>query len=170
MNNENTQAPNGKGKEQSNVIRFPGAEVGNPKGQEQKDLSLEKQSSLSAEPETISPEGQASPIIKKVKPEALLPIVLEQAKLFHTADRGVFADVMQGGIRKTLMLKTRDTTHWLHELSYRAFGMTPVRATLNTVINVLEAKALFKGPERIVHLRYASHGGSIFIDLGNYKW
>ena len=100
MNDENTKTPDGKGKEQSNVIRFPGAEVGNPKGQEQRDLSLEKQSSLSAEPETISPEGQASPVIKKVKPGALLALALEQAELFHTADRGVFADVIQSGIRR----------------------------------------------------------------------
>jgi energy-coupling factor transporter ATP-binding protein EcfA2 len=173
MNNENTKAPSGKGKDQSNVIRFPGTEARNPEEQEHRDLSLEEQSgkaSLSAEPETISPEGQALPVIKKVKPEALLALALEQAKLFHTADRSVFADVIQGGIRKTLMLRTKDTTHWLNELSYRGFGMTPVRQTLNTVINVLEAKALFEGPERIVHLRYGSHGGCVYIDLGNDKW
>jgi hypothetical protein len=170
---ENESNKNGKGKEHHNIIQFPGTEITRPKNQEPGDFPPEEQPAEApspAEPETPQPALTAPLLITKVKPEDLLPLALGQAKLFHTADRGVFADVMIGGIQKTLMLGTKDTADWIEELSYRAFGMTPSRQTLKTVNRVLRAKALFEGPERSVHLRYAAHGGCIYIDLANKNW
>ena len=164
---------NENGNNQGNVIRFPNPEAPKPKDQEPGDLPPEEQPAEApspAEPETPQPALPAPHLITKVKPEDLLPLALKQAKLFHTADRGVFADVMMGGVQKTLMLGTKDTAEWIEELSYRAFGITPSRQAFKTVNRVLRAKALFEGPQRSVHLRYAAHDGCIYIDLANEQW
>ncbi|MEE4602688.1 MAG: hypothetical protein V2J65_15515, partial [Desulfobacteraceae bacterium] len=157
-------------KNSGKIIPFPEKVSEKPESTENENIlpeELPAEPSTPAEQETPQSALPAPHLITKVKPEDLLPLALEQAKLFHTADRGVFADVMMGGVQKTLMLGTKDTAEWIEELSYRAFGMTPSRQAFKTVNRVLRAKALFEGPERSVHLRYAAHGGCIYIDLAN---
>ena len=41
---------------------------------------------------------------------------------------------------------------------------------LNATLNLFEARALFEGPERMVHVRVAEQDGRIYLDLANAAW
>jgi hypothetical protein len=38
------------------------------------------------------------------------------------------------------------------------------------VLDLLEARAQFDGPERAVHIRTAEHAGHIYLDLADEQW
>ena len=52
----------------------------------------------------------------------------------------------------------------------RGDGDVPSAGSLNSSLNLLEARAQFDGPERAVHVRVAEHDGHIFVDLADEHW
>jgi hypothetical protein len=53
---------------------------------------------------------------------------------------------------------------------YRATGEAPSAAAPNAALNLLEARAQFEGPQRMVHVRIAEHQGRIYLDLADAAW
>jgi hypothetical protein len=43
-------------------------------------------------------------------------------------------------------------------------------ATMRSILDLLEARAQFDGPERAIHIRVAQHEGRIYLDLADYRW
>jgi hypothetical protein len=53
---------------------------------------------------------------------------------------------------------------------YQATGEAASAAEIRSVLDLLEARAEFDGPERTVHIRTAEHAGHIYLDLADQQW
>lgn len=89
---------------------------------------------------------------------------------FHTADGAAFADIRKGEHRETWPIKSHDFRLWLTARVYEKSGKAPTEAAIESALKALEAKALFRGPERVVAIRAAEQDGRFYLDLCNAKW
>jgi len=92
------------------------------------------------------------------------------AALFHAPDQTCFADIQVSGHRETLPIRGRGFSQWLGRGFYERTGGAPGSEALQGALNVIQAKALFEGPERKVHVRVAGEGGRLYLDLGDTTW
>ena len=99
----------------------------------------------------------------------LIDIVRPQ-DLFHTATGTAFADVAVGGHRETWPIRSKRFRGWLRRCYYQATGEAASAAEIRSALDLLEARAQFDGPERIVHIRTAEHAGHIYLDLADEHW
>jgi hypothetical protein len=95
----------------------------------------------------------------------LIDIVRPQ-DLFHTATGTAFADIAVGGHRP---IRSKRFRGWLRRCYYQATGEAAT-AEIRAALDLLEARAQFDGPERIVHIRTAEHTGHIYLDLADENW
>ena len=94
----------------------------------------------------------------------------QEADLFHSPDGNGFADLEIKGHRETWPLRARGFRRWLARLFYEATGGAPSSEALRSALNVIEAKAQFDAPERVVHVRVAALDGKLYLDLGDEMW
>ena len=94
----------------------------------------------------------------------------KSAKLFHTADKTGFADVEINGHRETWPIGSKGFRHWLAHLFFQETQGAPSSETLQSALNVIEAKANFDAPERVVHVRVGELDGKYYLDLCNETW
>jgi hypothetical protein len=92
------------------------------------------------------------------------------AELFRSADSTAYADVLVAGHRQTLAIRSKGFKQWLARAYHRETGGAVSSEARENVLGVLEAKAMFDGPEREVHVRVAGMSGNIYIDLGDPTW
>lgn len=92
------------------------------------------------------------------------------ASLFHAPDKTGFADVVVSGHRETWPIRGRGFSQWLGRGFYERTGGAPGSEALQGALNVIQAKALFEGPERSVHVRVAGLEGRLYLDLGDATW
>jgi hypothetical protein len=59
---------------------------------------------------------------------------------------------------------------WLSRLYYNASDAAVGSQPVQDALRVLEAKAVFEGPTRPVHVRLAGADGAVFLDLANGAW
>jgi hypothetical protein len=53
---------------------------------------------------------------------------------------------------------------------YQATGAAPGNAVIGSALDLLEARAQFDAPERVVSMRVAEHAGKIYLDLADEHW
>ena len=94
----------------------------------------------------------------------------QAAELFHTADGTGFADLDVNGHRQTLAIRGKGFRRWLARRFFQETGGAPGPEALQSALNVIEPKAHFDGPERVVHIRVGGLDGRLYIDLGDKKW
>jgi hypothetical protein len=94
----------------------------------------------------------------------------EPASLFHAADSTGYADIQINGHRETLPIKGRGFRRWLNKAYFDATKRAPNAEALQQALSVIEARATFDAPERPVHLRVASLGDKLYLDLGDTAW
>ena len=90
--------------------------------------------------------------------------------LFRTAVGTAFADIMIEGHRETWPIRSKRFRAFLRRCHYRATGEAVSAAEIRLVLELLEARAQFDGPERAVHVRTAEHAGHIYLDLADEHW
>ena len=90
--------------------------------------------------------------------------------LFHTAIGTAFADIMIDGHRETWPIRSKRFRAFLRRCYYQATGEAASAAEIRSALDLLEARAQFDGPERIVHIRTAEHAGHIYLDLADEHW
>jgi hypothetical protein len=92
-------------------------------------------------------------------------------ELFHTAEGTAYADLIkEEGQRETWPIRGKRFRLWLRRKYYEATGTAPSAGAINSELDLLEARALFDGPERKVHVRVAEREGRFYIDLANNRW
>jgi hypothetical protein len=91
----------------------------------------------------------------------LIDIVRPQ-DLFHTAIGTAFADIMIDGHRETWPIRSKRFRAFLRRSHYQATGEAASAAEIRSALDLLEARAQFDGPERLVHIRTAEHEGPSF--------
>lgn len=119
-----------------------------------------------------APPGDESAPARKGKPSqaTLLVDLAEAAAFFHTPDGDPFADVAVAGHRETWPLRTKGFRRWLAQTYYDSYGSAAGSQAVQDALGVLEGRALFAGDERAVHVRVASLGGVLYLDLGDPAW
>jgi hypothetical protein len=91
-------------------------------------------------------------------------------ELFHTAAGTAFADIMVDGQRETWPIRSKRFRGWLRRRYYQATGGAASAAEVRSALDLLEARAQFDGPERVVHVRIGEHAGHIYLDLADEHW
>ena len=94
----------------------------------------------------------------------------QSAELFHSPDGSGFADIDINGHRETWPVRTKGFRRWLARLFYEATQGAPSSEALQSALNVIEAKAHFDAPERIVHVRVGGLDDRLYLDLGDEAW
>jgi hypothetical protein len=73
------------------------------------------------------------------------------------------------GHRETWPLRSKRFRSWLPRCHYEATGEAASPAA-RSALDLLEARAQFDGPERVVHIRTAAYAGQIYLDLADEHW
>lgn len=94
----------------------------------------------------------------------------QSAELFHTPDSIGFADLDINGHRETWPIRTKGFRRWLARRFFEETQGAPSSEALQSALNVIEAKAHFDAPERIVHIRVGGLDERLYLDLGDENW
>lgn len=94
----------------------------------------------------------------------------ESAELFHAPDGTGFADIDINGHRETWAIRAKGFRRWLTRSFFEATQGAPSSEALHSALNVIEAKAHFNAPERLVHVRVAGGDGRLYLDLCDQTW
>jgi hypothetical protein len=94
----------------------------------------------------------------------------KSADLFHTPDGVGFADLKIKGHRETWPIRSKGFNRWLGRTFFEATQGAPSSEAMQSVLNLVEAKAHFDSPERAVHVRVGGLADCIYLDLGDEKW
>src|SRR5690349_11511546 len=90
--------------------------------------------------------------------------------LFHTPTGMAYADILVDDHRETWAIRSPRFRLWLRGRYYEATGTAASIGEIRSALDLLEARAQFDGPERIVHVRLAEHGDHIYLDLADQSW
>ena len=92
------------------------------------------------------------------------------ADLFHDTDGTPYADIEINGHRETWSVRSKGIRQWLVRQFFEETGRAPNSEALNSVLNVMEARAQIDGPERRVFIRVGSLDDRLYLDLCNEAW
>ena len=94
----------------------------------------------------------------------------QTAELFHAPDGKAFAGLLINGHRETWPVRSNGFKLWLARRYYEETAGAVSSDARNAALNVIEAKALYDGPERTVHVRVGGLDGRLYLDLGDETW
>jgi hypothetical protein len=94
----------------------------------------------------------------------------QSAELFHAPDGAAFADIDINGHRETWPIRSKGFRRWLARLFFEATQGAPSSEALQSALNVIEARAHFDAPERVVHIRVSGLDNRLYLDLGDESW
>jgi hypothetical protein len=92
------------------------------------------------------------------------------AALFHTPDGTGYADLDVDGHRETWPVRAKGFRRWLTRGFFEATQGAPSSEALQSALNVIDAKAHFDAPKRIVHVRIGGLDGKFYLDIGDKEW
>jgi hypothetical protein len=94
----------------------------------------------------------------------------QSAELFHAPDGTGFADLDINGHRETWPIRAKGFRRWLARRFFEATQGAPSSEALQSALNVIEAKAHFDAPERVVYIRVGGLDGKLYLDLCDANW
>ena len=101
----------------------------------------------------------------------LTSLVLESgAQLWHNPEGEAYITISQNQHLENHPLNSKQVTDWMSGLYYKSEQKVPHSAGVKDALNVLEGLAVFEGDEHETHVRFAEHGGNIYLDLANGDW
>jgi hypothetical protein len=100
----------------------------------------------------------------------ILVDLAQSAELFHAPDGTGFADLDVNGHRETWPIRAKGFRRWLARCFFEATQGAPSSEALQSALNVIEAKAHFDAPERVVHIRIGGLDDRLYLDLGDATW
>ena len=107
---------------------------------------------------------------REPKQADVLIALAAEADLFHTADGTGYADLEINGHRETWAIRSKIFKRWLARLFYEETRKAANSDSLQSALNVIEANALFKGPERKIFIRVGGYEGKLYLDLCDERW
>ena len=100
----------------------------------------------------------------------ILVDLAQSAELFHAPDGTGFADLNINGHRETWPIRSKGFRRWLARRFFETTQGAPSSEALQSALNVIEAKAHFDAPERVVHVRVGGLDERLYLDLGDATW
>jgi hypothetical protein len=122
------------------------------------------------EPEQEKEKSSGNEKDKPSQADILIRIATGEAYLFHDEARDGYASLPINGHRETWPLRSKFFKQWLVRQYYEQTEKSPNNEALRQALNVIEAKAVFDGPEIKLSLRVAEHEGALWYDLANKAW
>ena len=119
------------------------------------------------------PGNQPAAPAPKPPPESQSQVLLRlagAATLFHDPRRHAYAVVPIGNHTEVYPVRSDGFGQWLKRQFYIEESRPPAAQSFQDALGVLEAKAIFDGPEEPVFLRVAGDADRIIIDLGDPDW
>jgi hypothetical protein len=107
---------------------------------------------------------------RAMKQADVLVGLAEEADLFHSPDRTGYADLMIEDHRETWPIRSKGFRHWLARRYYDVDGGAPGSTALQSALGVIEAKANFGAPQRVVYVRIGGVENTIYLDLCDKQW
>jgi hypothetical protein len=89
---------------------------------------------------------------------------------FHDDYKRAFAIINKKDKRKMLAISGDSFMRWLAGEFYLRTGHPAKKHSLKDAITVYEARALYQGPKKSLHNRFARIGNKFFVDLVNEDW
>jgi hypothetical protein len=119
--------------------------------------------------------GEPVPMDQRITRESaadrLIALVLDSGvELFHDPEQRGWASIRVDGHWENHPIRSRPFQLFLLRTYYRETGLSPGAQVIHATQELLEAKALFDGPEALIHLRVASHRGKLYLDLCDRSW
>jgi hypothetical protein len=116
------------------------------------------------------PFGKRKPKGKKQRADAVAQIVklaCEAGKLFHDTEETPYAQTTRRGRREVVKLRSDAYRNILRRRYFAATGQVAKRDWISTAVDELHSIAVEDGETHQVFVRVASHGGKIYIDVGD---
>jgi hypothetical protein len=124
---------------------------------------------MTALDEAIAAESGATAGRGSTQADILIELA-QSAELFHTPDSTGFADIDISGHRATWPIRAKGFRRWLARKYFEATQGAPSSEALQSALNVIEARAHFDAPERVVHIRVGGLGDKLYLDLCDETW
>jgi len=93
-----------------------------------------------------------------------------QLFFFHTPEGEAFASLPVHDHRETFALEDRSFENFFASTFYAKEKVNLPKKDFVEVRSIFIGEALYKGPEKRVHIRLAEKDGFIYLDLGNKEW
>jgi len=122
------------------------------------------------EPEQEKEKSNDSKEDKPSQADILIQIATSSAFLFHDETKDGFASIAINGHKETWPLRSKFFKQWLVRRYYEQTDKSPNNEAIRQALNVIEAKAVFDGPEIKLNLRVAEHEGALWYDPANDAW
>ncbi|OPY60036.1 MAG: DNA primase [Pelotomaculum sp. PtaU1.Bin065] len=107
---------------------------------------------------------------KRTQSDILIELALSAATLFHDEQKEPFARFYVSDHFEIWPVRNKFFKRWLVGKYFETTGKAPNSDAIGQTLGVLEAKAVFEGPEYVLSLRVAEHDGAFWYDLGDEKW
>ncbi|MBC7075994.1 MAG: hypothetical protein H5T98_07990 [Syntrophomonadaceae bacterium] len=120
--------------------------------------------------ESIKASGEDKEDKKESQADILTRIAITEAFLFHDETKDGYAALPINGHREIWPLRSKIFKQWLVKHYYEQTNKSPNNEAIRQTLNVIEAIALFDGPEIGLNLRVAKHDGAFWYDLANDAW
>ncbi len=110
---------------------------------------------------------EKTPTIAKTDPLSFFEKVKSICEPFRTSSGEPFISARVDGHIETMATKNKEFSLLIARFYYEQYGKVPSASLMKNTINMVEAEALFNGPERKVSVRVAEEDDAIFVDLAN---
>jgi hypothetical protein len=116
-------------------------------------------------------EEEDGELSERAKKQAdILVGLAQEAELFHAPDGTSYADLDINGHRETWPVKSKGFRRWIARRYYEVEQGAPSSVALQSALAVIEAKAHYDYPERVVHLRVGELDDRLYLDLCDENW
>ena len=115
-------------------------------------------------------EGDGGTGGREPKQADILIALAADAEVFHASDGTGYADLEINGHRETWAIRSKVFKRWLARRFFEETRKAPNSEALQSALNVIEANALFAGPERPVFIRIGGQEGKLYLDLCDETW
>ncbi len=123
-----------------------------------------KQLQLIQPDKTDLPENEESQTLK------FFDMLCDPSNLFHTPEFETVARINFPDHQETRLIRSKEFNLLLAHNIYKETGKYPSPKVLRNCKRELEGVALFESQQQELHVRLASFGKAIYIDLGNQRW
>ena len=90
--------------------------------------------------------------------------------MFHAPDGTGYADLDINGHRETWSIRSSGFKDWLMRRYYEETGGAPNSEAMQSARGVIQARARFDAPERVVYVRVGGLDGRLYLDLCDESW
>ena len=99
----------------------------------------------------------------------LISLAKKNAELWHASDGRCYVTRMEGGVRSSFPIQSRDCEQWLRRSYFGETRKAPNTSALGDAIAQLDAIAQYTGTQHVPFLRVGEAQGVLYLDLADEK-